>query len=35
VRQVQEQVAIQTAVQEEQKLYITWSKVTGKKPEDI
>ena len=29
VRQVQEQVEIQTAVQEEQKLYITWSKVTG------
>jgi hypothetical protein len=35
VRQVQKQVAIQSAVQVWQKLYITWSKVTGKKLEDI
>jgi hypothetical protein len=28
-------VAIQSAVQVWQKLYITWSKVTGKKLEDI
>jgi len=36
-RQVQGHVAIQTAVQVEQKLYITWSNVTGKKKklEDI